>query len=48
MSRTEVLLVGESWVTAATHYKGFDSFSSVTFHKGANRWWRRCATAISR
>ena len=35
MSRTEVLLVGESWVTAATHYKGFDSFSSVTFHKGA-------------
>ncbi len=35
MSRTEVLLVGESWVSAATHYKGFDQFSSVTFHKGA-------------
>ena len=35
MDRTEVLLVGESWVSAATHYKGFDSFGSVTFHKGA-------------
>ncbi|MFT8246646.1 glutamine amidotransferase [Roseomonas sp. BN140053] len=35
MSRTEVLLVGESWVSAATHYKGFDQFGSVTFHKGA-------------
>lgn len=32
---TEVLLVGESWVSAATHYKGFDQFGSVTFHKGA-------------
>jgi len=32
---TEVLLVGESWASAATHYKGFDQFSSVTFHKGA-------------
>ena len=31
----EVLLVGESWVSAATHYKGFDQFGSVTFHKGA-------------
>ena len=35
MPRTEVLLVGESWVSAATHYKGFDQFGSVTFHKGA-------------
>ena len=35
MSKTEVLLVGESWVSAATHYKGFDQFGSVTFHKGA-------------
>ncbi len=32
---TEVLLVGESWVSAATHYKGFDQFGSVTFHLGA-------------
>ncbi|MDT7952624.1 MAG: glutamine amidotransferase [Acetobacteraceae bacterium] len=35
MPKTEVLLVGESWVSAATHYKGFDQFGSVTFHKGA-------------
>ena len=35
LSKTEVLLVGESWVSAATHYKGFDQFSSVTFHRGA-------------
>jgi uncharacterized membrane protein len=33
--RTEILLVGESWVSAATHYKGFDQFGSVTFHLGA-------------
>jgi uncharacterized membrane protein len=32
---TRVLLVGESWVSAATHYKGFDQFGSVTFHLGA-------------
>jgi len=30
-----VLLAGESWVSAATHYKGFDQFGSVTFHRGA-------------
>lgn len=30
-----VLLAGESWVSAATHYKGFDQFSSTTFHLGA-------------
>ncbi len=35
MAKTEVLLVGESWFSAATHYKGFDQFGSVTFHKGA-------------
>lgn len=35
MPQTEVLLVGESWISAATHYKGFDQFGSVTFHKGA-------------
>ena len=32
---TQVLLAGESWVSAATHYKGFDQFGSVTFHLGA-------------
>lgn len=31
----KVLLVGESWMSAATHYKGFDQFGSVTFHLGA-------------
>lgn len=31
-----VLLAGESWVSQATHYKGFDSFTSVTFHSGAD------------
>jgi len=35
MARTKVLLVGESWVSAASHYKGFDQFGSVTFHLGA-------------
>lgn len=32
---TRVLLVGESWMSSATHYKGFDQFGSVTFHLGA-------------
>jgi uncharacterized membrane protein len=35
MIKTKVLLVGESWATSATHYKGFDQFGSVTFHLGA-------------
>ncbi len=35
MSKIKVLLAGESWVSAATHYKGFDQFASVTFHLGA-------------
>lgn len=35
MTKTKVLLLGESWVSAATHYKGFDQFGSVTFHLGA-------------
>ncbi|HUA78271.1 MAG TPA: glutamine amidotransferase [Acetobacteraceae bacterium] len=33
--RIEVLLAGESWLSAAAHYKGFDQFGSVTFHLGA-------------
>lgn len=33
--RRKILLVGESWVSAATHFKGFDQFSSTTFHSGA-------------
>ncbi len=31
---TRVLIAGESWVSESTHYKGFDSFTSVTFHTG--------------
>jgi uncharacterized membrane protein len=31
----KVLLAGESWVTAATHIKGFDQFATVTYHLGA-------------
>ncbi len=33
--KKKVLLVGESWMSSATHYKGFDQFGSVTFHLGA-------------
>lgn len=33
-----VLLVGESWVSSSTHFKGFDQFGSVTFHTGAKRF----------
>lgn len=32
---TRVLLVGESWTTSETHFKGFDQFGSVHFHTGA-------------
>jgi uncharacterized membrane protein len=39
-----VLLAGESWVSQATHYKGFDSFTSVTFHSGADEY----ITALNR
>ncbi len=34
-ARHKVLLAGESWVTSATHYKGWDQFGSVTYHLGA-------------
>jgi uncharacterized membrane protein len=36
-TRKRVLLAGESWVTTATHIKGFDQFTSATFHLGAER-----------
>jgi uncharacterized membrane protein len=35
MAKKRILLVGESWMSAANHYKGFDVFSSTTFHLGA-------------
>ncbi|MES0127669.1 glutamine amidotransferase [Mesorhizobium sp. M0029] len=36
MSRRKVLLAGESWVSTATHIKGFDQFPTVTYHTGAD------------
>jgi len=33
---TRVLLAGESWISTATHVKGFDEFTSSTFHTGAD------------
>jgi len=38
MTKKKVLLAGESWTSAATHYKGFDQFGSVTFHLGAEQF----------
>ena len=34
MASIRVLIAGESWMTAATHFKGWDFFSSATFHTG--------------
>lgn len=31
-----VLLAGESWISTATHIKGFDDFTSTTFHTGGD------------
>jgi uncharacterized membrane protein len=36
MTKKRILLAGESWVSAASHIKGFDQFASVTFHRGAD------------
>lgn len=36
MTEKQVLLLGESWMSSSTHYKGFDQFGSVTFHTGAD------------
>jgi uncharacterized membrane protein len=36
MTKSKVLLAGESWVTQATHIKGFDQFPTVTYHTGAD------------
>ena len=36
----KVLLVGETWVSSATHFKGFDQFGSVTFHTGNKRFMK--------
>jgi len=39
----KVLIAGESWMTAATHFKGWDFFSSVTFHTGVEHLQRALA-----
>lgn len=31
---TTALIAGESWISQATHYKGFDAFTTVTYHTG--------------
>jgi len=36
MSGIKVLLAGESWISTATHIKGFDQFPTVTYHTGAD------------
>ncbi|WP_275785834.1 glutamine amidotransferase [Pararhizobium gei] len=36
MSKYKVLLAGESWVSTATHIKGFDQFATATYHTGAD------------
>jgi uncharacterized membrane protein len=36
---TDVLLVGESWVSVTTHYKGFNHFVSGSYETGL-RWFR--------
>src|SRR5262249_26187380 len=33
--KRKILLAGESWVSSATHAKGFDQFQTVTYHLGA-------------
>src|SRR3990170_7135896 len=32
----KILLIGETWMSSASHYKGVDQFGSVTFHSGAD------------
>src|SRR5262245_29407249 len=35
MAKRKILLAGESWVSTATHIKGFDQFSTASYHLGA-------------
>jgi uncharacterized membrane protein len=36
MAKKKILLAGESWVSTATHIKGFDQFATATYHTGAD------------
>jgi uncharacterized membrane protein len=40
MSKYKVLLAGESWVSTASHVKGFDQFTTSTYHTGADELLR--------
>ena len=33
--KKRILLAGETWISAATHVKGFDQFYSASYHSGA-------------
>jgi len=35
MAKHKILLAGESWTSTATHIKGFDQFTTATYHLGA-------------
>jgi hypothetical protein len=43
MPNKTVLLAGESWVSTATHIKGFDQFPTVTYHTGSDEFLRAMA-----
>ena len=45
MANKTVLLAGESWVSTATHIKGFDQFPTVTYHTGADDFLKSMAGA---
>jgi uncharacterized membrane protein len=45
MARKKVLLAGESWVSTATHIKGFDQFPTVTYHTGSDELLKAMASS---
>lgn len=36
--QTNVLLVGETWMSVTTHYKGWDSFTTAVYENGGERF----------
>jgi uncharacterized membrane protein len=45
MAKKRVLLAGESWVSTATHIKGFDQFPTVTYHTGSDELLKAMAAS---
>lgn len=45
MATKKVLLAGESWVSTATHIKGFDQFPTVTYHTGSDEFLKAMASS---